>query len=87
MSDVGLQDITTQVCLDQLPEPDALRTQAQFLQLWGIDELVEEGRREWQAAAAAPGLHALLMRSRVGEAEALLEPAGLGGFLAAEWRS
>lgn len=87
LKDVGLQDITAQVCLDQLPEPDALRTQAQFLQLWGIDELVEEGRREWQAAAAAPGLHALMMRSRLGEAEALLEPAGLGGFLAAEWRS
>jgi hypothetical protein len=26
------------------------------------------------------------MRSRVSEAEALLDPDGLGGFLVAEWR-
>lgn len=83
----GTQDITAQVCLDQLPEPDAVRTQAQFLQRWGIDELVEEGRREWQAAAAAPTLRALRMRSRVREAESLLDPDGLGGFVAVEWRS
>jgi SAM-dependent MidA family methyltransferase len=83
----GSQDITTQVCLDQLPEPDALRTQAQFLQRWGIDELVEEGRQAWKAAAAAPTLAALAMRSRVTEAEALLDPHGLGGFMAIEWSS
>jgi SAM-dependent MidA family methyltransferase len=86
LRDAGLQDITAQVCLDQLPEPDALRTQAQFLQRWGIDELVDEGRREWAAAATAPTLDALRMRSRVREAESLLDPNGLGGFLALEWR-
>jgi hypothetical protein len=26
------------------------------------------------------------MRSRISEAEALLDPGGLGGFLVAEWR-
>ena len=83
----GSQDITAQVCLDQLPEPDVVRTQAQFLQRWGIDELVEEGRRTWSAAATAPTLEALRMRSRVREAESLLDPAGLGGFLAVEWGS
>ena len=41
----GDQDITADVALDQLPEPDAVRSQAQFLQRWGIDELVAEGRR------------------------------------------
>lgn len=85
LRDAGRQDITTQVCLDQLPEPHAVRTQAQFLQRWGIDELVQEGRDGWAAAAAAPTLAALRLRSRVREAESLLDPAGLGGFLAVEW--
>jgi SAM-dependent MidA family methyltransferase len=81
----GTQDITIDVPFDQLPEPDALRTQAQFLQLWGIDELVAEGKRIWEAQAARPGLEAMKMRSRVSEAEALLDPGGLGDFLVAEW--
>ena len=81
----GTQDITAQVCLDQLPEPDAVRTQAQFLARWGIDELVAEGVSVWTANAARPDLHALRMRSRVREAESLLDPAGLGGFTAVEW--
>jgi SAM-dependent MidA family methyltransferase len=86
LRDVGEQDITTQVALDQLPEPDELRTQAQFLQRWGIDDLVEEGREAWAAAAARPTVAALAMRSRVREAEALLEPTGLGGFLSLVYR-
>jgi SAM-dependent MidA family methyltransferase len=87
LADPGDQDVTTDVAVDQLPEPDAVRTQAQFLQLHGIDELVAEGRRAWQAAAARPDVRALTMRSRVSEAEALLDPAGLGGFTVLEWRS
>ena len=71
--------------LDQLPEPDVVRTQAQFLQRWGIDELVEEGRVAWEAAASAPTVAAMKMRSRVREAEALLDQTGLGSFLALEW--
>ena len=85
----GTQDITSQVCIDQLAavrEPDAVRTQSQFLQLWGIDELVEEGRTKWAESAAAPTLEAIKMRSRVTEAEALLDPAGLGNFMVLEWR-
>jgi len=85
LRDAGMQDITSQVCLDQLPEPAAVRTQAQFLQRWDIEELVQEGRSSWQAAAGAPDLAALRMRSRVREAESLLDPAGLGSFLAIEW--
>ena len=83
----GTQDITIDVPIDQLPEPDAVRSQAQFLQRWGIDELVEEGKRVWEEQAARPGLEAMKMRSRISEAEALLDPAGLGAFLVAEWRS
>lgn len=89
LRDIGEQDITTQVCIDQLVavrEPHAVRSQSQFLKLWGIDELVDEGRREWQAAASAPTLAAMKMRSRVSEAEALLDMTGLGAFTALEWR-
>ena len=35
--------------------------------------------------AARPDLEAMAMRSRVSESEALLDPAGLGGFTVAEW--
>ncbi len=84
--DPGTQDITIDVPIDQLPEPDAVRAQAQFLQRWGIDDLVDEGRRVWTEQASRPGLEAMKMRSRISEAEALLDPAGLGSFLVAEWR-
>jgi SAM-dependent MidA family methyltransferase len=86
LSDPGLQDITADVPFDQLPAPDAVRSQAQFLQLHGIDELVAEGKRVWSEQAARPGLEAMRMRSRVAESEALLDPTGLGSFLVAEWR-
>lgn len=85
----GGQDITAQVMVDQLAAvrpPDAVRTQAQFLQLWGIDALVEEGRAHWREHAAAPTLAAVRMRSRVAEAEALCDPTGLGAFTVLEWR-
>jgi SAM-dependent MidA family methyltransferase len=85
LRDVGLQDVTAQVCIDQLPTPDVVRTQAQFLQRWGIDELVDEGRAVWQAAASRPDLSSLRMRSRIAEAGSLLDPAGLGGFEVLEW--
>lgn len=87
---VGEQDVTNDVCVDQLVlaagEPDALRTQAQFLGRWGIGELVDEGRRVWEAEAARPGLNAMRMRSRISEAEALLDTNGLGAFMVLEWR-
>ncbi len=86
LTDPGRQDITAEVAIDQLPEPDAVRTQAQWLRLHGIDELVDEGKRYWEAHAARPDLVALGMRSRVSEAEALLDPAGLGGFTVLQWR-
>lgn len=81
----GDQDVTVDVALDQLAAADAVRSQAQFLQLHGIGELVDEGRAAWAAAASRPDLRALAMRSRVSEAEALLDPAGLGGFTVLEW--
>jgi len=88
LADPGEQDVTCDVAVDQLAtvrEPDAVRSQAQFLGLHGIEELVEEGRRRWEASAAMPGLAAMQMRSRISEARALLDPAGLGGFTVVEW--
>jgi SAM-dependent MidA family methyltransferase len=89
LADPGSQDVTAEVAIDQLVaaagEPDAIRTQAQFLRRWGIDELVEEGKREWTLHAARPDLRAMSMRSRVSESEALLDPSGLGAFTVLEW--
>jgi SAM-dependent MidA family methyltransferase len=87
LRNVGEQDITAQVCVDQLPDVTVARTQSQFLQRWGIEGLVQEGREAWAAAAARPDLHALRMRSRIREAESLTDPDALGGFLALEWSS
>jgi SAM-dependent MidA family methyltransferase len=89
LREVGDQDITADVCVDQLVsvcgEPDAVRSQAQFLRRWKIEELVDEGRRAWEAEASRPGLNAMRMRSRISESEALLDPAGLGAFTVLEW--
>lgn len=89
LANPGDQDITTEVAIDQLVqtlgEPDAVRSQRQFLQRWGIDALVEEGQRVWAEQAARPGLVAMTMRSRVREAEALLADPGLGAFWVVEW--
>ncbi len=78
----GRWDITVDVAVDQLPPGAAVDRQAEFLRRWGIDGLVDEGRRYWAANAAAPDLSAFAMRSRVSEAEALTEPDGLGSWLA-----
>ena len=83
----GSQDITSEVAVDQLPEPDTVRSQSQWLQLHGIGELVDEGKRLWQEHAARPDLEAMRMRSRVSESEALLDPEGLGAFTVLEYRS
>ena len=89
LAEPGTQDITSEVAIDQLihrvGEPDAVRTQAQWLGRWGIDDLVEEGRRIWTEQAASPGLEAVRMRSRIAESQALLDPEGLGAFGVLEW--
>jgi SAM-dependent MidA family methyltransferase len=80
----GEQDITADVVLEQLDAaaPFAhLRAdrQADWLAALGIHDLVEDGRRAWEAGAATGGLDALAGRSRIAEAAALTDPAGLGG--------
>ena len=81
----GTQDVTAEVCLDQLPTPTAVARQDDWLRAHGIEDLVAEGRRVWDERAAVGDLAAVRMRSRITEAEALLDPAGLGGFTVAEW--
>ena len=84
----GTQDITCEVALDQLAAvcpPTRVTDQAEWLRGHGIDELVAEGIAAWRAGAARGDLAALTGRSRAIEAEALLDPAGLGNFTVAEW--
>jgi SAM-dependent MidA family methyltransferase len=85
---LGQQDITADVALDQLAEvraPDVHTTQRSWLDDAGIDHLVEEGRRIWHERSAIGDIAAMRARSRVREAEALLDPGGLGGFTVLEW--
>lgn len=85
---LGAQDVTCEVCFDQLAEvatPVARSTQAEWLGEHGIDELVEEGRRIWDERAAIGDLASVRARSRVSEAHALRDPSGLGAFVVGEW--
>ncbi len=84
-ADPGSRDITVVVPHDQLPPPTRSTTQADWLRAHGIEAMVEEGRRHWEANAAAPDLAAMRMRSRINEADALLDPEGLGAFWVGEW--
>lgn len=86
-ADPGTRDVTVVVPWDQLPPADEATDQASWLRGHGIDELVAEGKRHWAEHAAAPDLTAMRMRSRVAEAEALLDPGGLGAFWVGEWRA
>ena len=80
----GEQDITCEVCVDQLAArvsaPSLDRTQADFLVAHGIADLVDAARAQWQATATGGGLDSLRARSRITVADALLDPTGLGGF-------
>jgi SAM-dependent MidA family methyltransferase len=88
LEDLGLQDVTCEVAIDQLSivcQPTSDRSQTDWLRSWGIDALVEEGRQIWSARAHAPDLAAIAARSRITEAEALLDPTALGAFRVLEW--
>ncbi len=79
----GTQDITVQVMTDQLLEafPNLLASkQSDWLQLWGIQDLVSEGARFWEQQKSSPDVFAMKMRSRSNEAEALIAHDGLGVF-------
>ena len=86
--DPGRCDITVEVPFDQilgaLPGAEVC-DQATFLRSLGIDKLAAEGRAVWHERAAIGDLAALEARSRVHEAEALCDPAGLGAFSVITW--
>lgn len=86
---LGTKDITADLDLEQLQRivgaADHISTQADWLALHGIDALVDEGRQLWESGAGVGDLASLRGRSRIREAEALTDPAGLGGFWVAEW--
>ena len=88
LADLGAQDVTCEVAVDQLAAvrpPAVERAQADFLAAHGLPELVEDARRTWQERAAIGDLPAMVARSRVSEAAALSDPAGLGAFRVLEW--
>ena len=84
----GSQDITVEVCIDQLSRvqaPVSNRPQLEFLSAHGLEALTDAARAAWQSAAAAPDLAALRAKSRVSESAALADPTGLGAFRVLEW--
>ena len=86
LSDPGLQDITAQVMLNQLPSGFATSTQAEFLRKWGIDELVGEGTDYWESMKHAPDVAAMKMRSRSSEAVIISDADNLGCFEVSVWK-
>jgi len=82
----GSQDITCDVPIEYLAhagaslgfQPIESTHQRDWLISLGIDEVVAEARREWDAGRASGSLDALAARSRVHEADALTDPHGLG---------
>lgn len=84
----GSSDITADVAVDFVGlehSASSVTTQRQFLEEHGIGELVADARRTWHERAAIGDLAALAARSRVGEADALLDPSGLGAFVVMQW--
>jgi SAM-dependent MidA family methyltransferase len=85
----GTQDVTCEVAVDQLAvlvwPPDRDTSQADWLRGHGIDDLVAGARAAWHERAHLGDLEALKARSRVGEADALTDRTGLGGFRVLEW--
>jgi SAM-dependent MidA family methyltransferase len=88
LDELGEQDVTCEVAVDQLAKtkrPVSDQSQAEWLRAWGIEDLVAEGRDRWNERAHVGDLAALTARSRIGEAEALLDSSGLGRFRVVEW--
>ena len=88
LDDLGRQDVTCEVALDQLAlvrKPSTVTAQADWLRAHGLDDLVATARATWAERAHLGDLAALAARSRVTEADALIDPAGLGAFRVLEW--
>lgn len=84
----GTCDITADVAADFVAQEHGgaiVTTQSEFLETHGINELTAIARRTWHDRSAIGDLAALTARSRVGEADALLDPSGLGAFIVMQW--
>jgi SAM-dependent MidA family methyltransferase len=85
--DPGSQDITSQVMIDQLMEAVpglSVTKQSDWLQHWGIQNLLDEGAKYWDQHKSSPDIYAIKMRSRNNEAKIVSDIAGLGAFLVLE---
>ena len=81
--DPGSQDITSEVMVDQLLNAVpglTVISQSDWLQKWGINQLVSEGSKYWEQHKSSPNIYALKMRSRAKELQALTSQDGLGAF-------
>ena len=87
LAEPGSCDIAADVALDQVQaeHPAQVCSQAEFLRAHGIEQLVAEGRAAWSERAGTGDLEALRARSRTREAQALLDPSGMGAFNALVW--
>ena len=86
--DPGNQDITSQVMVDQLLNAVpglTVISQSDWLQKWGINQLVSEGSKYWEQHKSSPNIYALKMRSRAKELQALTSQDGLGAFSVLEF--
>lgn len=86
--DVGLQDITCDVALDQLllAYPNAeVNSQTEFLACFGLEGIRADAERSWQTQVAAGGFDALWAQSVLGEISALVDGSGFGGFTVCQW--
>ena len=87
LAEPGSCDIAADVALDQVQADHRadVCSQAEFLRALGIEDLVEQGRASWAERAEVGDLDALRARSRTREAEALLDPSGMGSFVVLLW--
>jgi SAM-dependent MidA family methyltransferase len=88
LQSVGELGIACEIAVDQLSlvrPPDRIATQAAWLEQHGIRELVNEARAAWAERAHVGDLDALRARSRIVEAELLLDPRELGCCRVLEW--
>jgi SAM-dependent MidA family methyltransferase len=85
----GTQDITCEVAVDQLASvrpPDLDNSQTEFLEHYGLLDMISDARTAWHARAALGDLGALRARGRVQEGRALTDMQGLGRFRVLEWK-
>ncbi len=86
---IGSQDITCEVPFDQLEAAasfqSSFQTQAEFLTEWGILDLLPDTAKTEENIPLPTDLKSIELHSRKKEAEALLDPTGLGAHIVAQW--